>query len=186
MYPNTTKKNHNICILNSLMHWWEYSGFNTCRTKSFLKSKSIRNEWLGCWSSKQRSPCLKRKPECPVCHWCHRQKTTLQNGYKAAGEFTTKHRGPYLFKLHTPYSYRQRALMVPTAFSPSGLGHIWLPCAAISISVHLASNGLGQLVRSMQSAKQASEGASRWGMWTGNRAVFTEKHIWDARIVIWL
>lgn len=31
---------------------------------------------------------------------------------------------------------------------------------------HLTSNGLGQLVHSMESAEQASEGASQWGMWT--------------------
>lgn len=136
-------------------------------------STSIRNEWRSCWSSKQQFPSLKRKPECSVCHWCHRQKTTLQTGNKAAGVFTPKYRGPYLFKPHTPRVppcfYWRCALIVPTSDSLSGLSHIWLPCVAISISVHLASNEPGQLVHGSESEKQASErgwgGVSQWGMW---------------------
>ena len=91
--------------------------------REFLVSTSIRNEWRSCWSSKQRFPTPKRKPECSVCHWCHRQQTTLQTANKAAGVFTPKHRGPYLFKPHTlcvpPCFYWRCALMVPTSDSLS-------------------------------------------------------------------
>lgn len=121
----------------------------SCRLCStmFLVSTSIRNEWRSCWSSKQQFPSLKRKPECSVCHWCHRQQTTLQAGNKAAGVFTPKHRGPYLFKPHTPRVppcvYRHCMLMVPTSDSLSGLSHIWLPSIAISNSIYLTSPPMG-------------------------------------------
>lgn len=134
-------------------------------------STSIRNEWRSCWSSKQQFPSLKRKPERSVCHWCHRQQTTLQTGNKAAGLFTPKHRGPYLFKLHTPHVplcfYRHCALMVPTSDSQWPQSHMTAMRRHLHLHPpHLTSNGLGQLVHSVESAKQASEGASQWGMWT--------------------
>lgn len=120
-----------MCLLEA--SWLSY---RLCRTE-FLVSTSIRNEWRSCWSSKQQFPSLKRKPKRSVCHWCHRQQTTLQTGNKAAGVFTPKHRGPYLFKPHTlrvpPCFYCRCALIVPTSDSLSGLSHIWLPCVAISI-----------------------------------------------------
>lgn len=120
--------------------------YRLCRTK-FLMSASIRNEWRSCWSSKQQFPSLKRKPERPVCHWCHRQQTTLQTGNKAARVFTAKHRGPYLFKLHTrcvcPCFHQHCVLIVPTSDSLSGLSHIWLPC--IAISIHLTSPPAGSV-----------------------------------------
>lgn len=149
-----------------VMHLLEASwlSFRLCSTE-FLVSTSIRNEWISCWSSKQQFPSLKRKPERSVCHWCHRQQTTLQTRNKAAGVFTPKHRGPYLFKPHTlcvpPCFYWGCALMVPTSDSLSGLSHIWLPCFALSI--HLTSPP-AQLVCTMDRAKWASDGASQWGM----------------------
>lgn len=118
--------------------------YRLCRTK-FLVSASIRNEWRSCWSSKQQFPSPKRKPERSVCHWCHRQQTTLQTGNKAARVFTAKHRGPYLFKPHTrcvcPCFHQHCVLIVPTSDSLSGLSHIWLPC--IAISIHLTSPPAG-------------------------------------------
>lgn len=142
--------------------------FRLCSTE-FLVSTSMRNEWISCWSSKQQFPSLKRKPERSVCHWCHRQQTTLQTRNKAAGVFTPKHRGPYLFKPHTlcvpPCFYWGCALMVPTSDSQWPQSHM----TAMHRPLHppqLTSNGPGQLVCSLDRAKWASDGASQWGMQT--------------------